>query len=260
LWSLITKGQLCFHEVVKETNIDENRVSPNLQILIEKDLVRKYRKGHKMMYQVSDKNRANKYLWNEFMRFAGIKTKTQQSVSPTIGAYTDSSSWKVLYEDTDFVVDEKTGIITFSKPPRGPVRVTYRAGYKETPKPIRKASAILVAGFLRWILALKKKKRNDIRLLPKETWKQVKPLLEPFRKDTLDEERDALLREVAEYRDETYQLEQSEGLKFYKDYKKILKWAKEWIKVERLKATKSMTRGAREPRIGPKRQKHQEPT
>lgn len=157
---------------MKDTNIDENRVRPNLQILIEKGLVKKYRKGHKMMYQVSDRNRVNKYLWNEFMRFAGIKTKRNRSVSPTIDAYADSSRWKTLREDTKFVVDKKMGIITFSKPPRGRVRVTYKAGYKKTPEPIRKTSAILVAGFLRWILALKKKKRNDIKLLPKETWQQ----------------------------------------------------------------------------------------
>ena len=118
---------------------------------------------------------------------------------------------------------------------------------------IRKASAILVASFLRWILALKKKKRNEIKSLPKETWKQVKPLLEPFRKDTLDEKREALLREVVGYPYEIHRLAQSEGLDFYKDYKNILKWAKELRTVESLKATKSMTRGAREPRIGPKR-------
>lgn len=252
------KGQLCFHEIVKETNIDENRVSPNLRILIEKGLVEKYRKGHKMMYQVSDRNRANEYLWNEFMRYACIKTEREQPISPNMGAYA-TSSWKTLHEDTDFVVDKRMGVITFSKPPRGPVRVTYRAGYQKTPEPIRKASAILVAGFLRWILAVKNKKRNDIQSLPKETWKQVKQLLKPFKKDAMDMERETLLREVAEYPHETYRLAESEGLKFYKDHKKLLKWAKELKTIERLKATKSMTKGSREPHIGPKRQKHQEP-
>lgn len=259
LWSLIAKGQLCFHEVVKETNIDENRVRPNLQILIEKGLVRKYRRGHKMMYEVSDKNQANRYLWDEFMRFAGEETKTQPSVSSAINTYTDSSSWKTLQEDVDFVVDRKMGVITFSKSPRTPVKVTYRAGYEKTPEPIRKASAVLVAGFLQWILALKSKKGNDIRLIPRKTWKQVKQLIEPFRKGIMDKEREILLREVTEHPHETYRLERSEGLELYRDYEKLLKWAKELRLIERLEATKSMTKGVRERRIGPKRQKHQEP-
>ena len=212
-----------------------------------------------MMYEVSDKNQANRYLWDEFMRFAGEETKTQPSVSSAINTYTDSSSWKTLQEDVDFVVDRKMGVITFSKSPRTPVKVTYRAGYEKTPEPIRKASAVLVAGFLQWILALKSKKGNDIRLIPRKTWKQVKQLIEPFRKGIMDKEREILLREVTEHPHETYRLERSEGLELYRDYEKLLKWAKELRLIERLEATKSMTKGVRERRIGPKRQKHQEP-
>lgn len=67
LWSLTAKGPLSFHELVKEANIDENRVAPNLQVLIEKALVKKYRHGHKMMYEVLDKDKGNDYLWRQFM-------------------------------------------------------------------------------------------------------------------------------------------------------------------------------------------------
>jgi hypothetical protein len=100
---------LCFHELIKETDIDGNRVGPNLQILIERGLVKKYRNEHKMMYQVSDKDRGNDYLWNQFMRFAGVKDKGQRLDPTTIAQPKPSSNWKTLQEETDFVVDKKGG-------------------------------------------------------------------------------------------------------------------------------------------------------
>lgn len=171
-----------------------------------------------------------------------------------------SSSWKTLQEGTDFVVDKKIGVITFSKAPKTPIRVTYTAGYEKTPEPISNASALLTAGFIKWLLALKNKQVTDANLIPKRTWKQVKGLIEPFRKSDLDKQRETLLEEVTQNRHQLSRLEESAGLGLYKDYEKLLKWTKEAKEVEELKKTRTMTKGAREPRVGPKHQNHQEPT
>jgi hypothetical protein len=117
----------------------------------------------------------------------------------------------------------------------------------------------LVAGFIQWLLALKNTRGIDISSIPKRTWKQVKKLIEPFRKCNLDNERETLLKEVAQHPHQLHRLEESEGLRLYKDYEKLLKWTKELKAVEELKTTRSLTKGAREPRVEPKHQNHQKP-
>lgn len=258
LFVLTTKGPLYFHELVKEAKIDENRVSPNLKVLIEKGFVRKCRNGHKMMYQVLDKDKCNNYLMEQFVSSAQIENNPEP-ISQAIKAQPNASpNWKQLHEETDFVVDKKIGVITFSKAPKTPIRITYRAGYEKTPEPISEASARLAAGFLKWLLALKSKEVREANLISRETWKQVKDLIEPFRKCNTDKQREMLLKQVAQQPFQVHQLEKTEGLKIHKDHEKLLKWAKELKEIEELKKTRTMTKGARELRVGPKYRNHKE--
>jgi predicted transcriptional regulator len=259
LFSLTTKGPLCFHELAKESRIDENRVSPNLRVLVEKGLVKKHRNGHKMMYEASDKNLCTDYLMKKFLAFAQPEDKiesTDQSMEVKTPA---SRSWKQLREGTDFVVDKKIGVITLTKAAQGPVRVTYRAGYEKTPEAISEASARLAAGFLKWIVALKLKETNEANMISRETWKKVRELIEPFKMSNLDKQRTELLEQVSKEQQQVNQLEKVDGLKIYNDHEKLLKWTKELKKIEELKKTRDMTKGAYEFRVGPKcRDNHEE--
>jgi hypothetical protein len=258
LFVLTTKGPLCFHELVKEAKIDENRVSPNLKVLIEKGFVRKTRNGHKMMYQVLDKDKCDNYLMRQFVSSAQIENNSEP-VNQAIDSQSNASpNWRQLHEETDFVVDKKLGIITFSKAPKTTVRIAYRAGYEKTPEPISEATARLAAGFLKWILALKLKKVREAKLISRETWRQVKELIEPFRACNTEKQREMLLKQVAQCPSQVNRLEKTDGLKIRKDYEKLLKWAKELEKVDELKKTRNMTKGAHDFRVGPKYKKYQE--
>src|SRR4030067_1589435 len=262
LWLLTIKSPMYFHELAKEANIDENRIAPNLRLLIEKGLIKNQRNGHKMMYEVFDKEKGNRYLWDQFIASSRMEFSTtpKESKIPDIPIKPETqSNWKMLKEGTDFVVDKKIGVITFSEMPKNTIRATYKAGYERTPEPIQEASARPAGGFLRWLFALKSKHEREAVLISKETFRKVAELCAPFKKCNTDSERDKLLKEVAERPYQLRRLEESEGLKYHSNYAELLKWLKEMKTTEKLTKTRSIRRGVRQEQVGPKHQEHKNP-
>jgi hypothetical protein len=212
-------------------------VSPNVNILIDKGLVKKRREGHKMIHFLPDQKKAREFIWWVFCRKAlknQINEKSNSNRKTIEYIETNNMKKKVLKEGTTFVVDKNSGIVTLKKPSGHSVEISYRAGFKKTPADIEKATTILVAGLLKWIIALRKNDRVEIDKIPYHTWNQFRALIKPFTKEEGELHRKTILNELDRFYTETKYLEQNLGLSIFKDYEDLLRSAKEiqYIKKE----------------------------
>jgi hypothetical protein len=239
-----SKDGCCFEELVSKTGLHRNTIRPNLKTLIfKKRWVGEKREGHKKVYRILDPDLLMKHFWMlgiqgkaestheqraPFRDFTEIGTRVVHKLSyqPVIDiTEIIDSDGHVIRKDA-YALDKENGLVTFSEQPTGKFRVSYKAGYKETPENIQTASAKLVAGFLKWLVSIMECDTTGIRSIPIETLSQVLPLLKPFKKPTVDARIESLLISLARKNEKIKLLERSEKNlpNFYATLSDLPKW------------------------------------